>query len=423
MKAISGKSGIGVGTHSPKMVDFLFLAAGKNDNLFCNKVSGWQKLFFPNIFSVFVAVLFANSFVASAQVAGSVASQGFIARGTIVAYTKMGSPDSNTPRKIAEADFTAIVDTKSNTYSISISQPPVTENAEFHGVLQVASDGVDHYVLKQVISTNHAVVATSAEVGKGLFPYRAEEFHQVIWLLCVLDHLPLTNRTGLIQASRQLKFLSINNIPFEVYETELHPFSNDISSIQCIRYYHPGFEVGPDGKKVKYDPPNDKGFITASFEKGEIAFPELGLPRNAVFTTYLQTHFITNRDDVPPFAWDNVSVISCERYSGTAYLLPPITTGTHIDDYRFSDELQGRPIGYACENNLWVLRSNEKLQTIYKHLKGVVPVKPLPKGLSQYWILAVLLLLAVLPPVYLLIKRLRAKTCDQPRTPPGKENP
>jgi hypothetical protein len=369
------------------------------------QLDGAKKL--GTFFLCWLIFIQANGYASSEETS----SQVFTVRGTATAYAafnRQGNPNSGTPQKIAEADFTAIVDTKSNTYLISITQPPPTENAVYRSFFQVGSDGLDHYVLKKVISTNNAVVATSAEVGKGLFPYRAEEFQQDVWLLCVLDHLPLTDRTNLIQASRQLKFLMNNNLPWKIYETETYLFSDNTNFIQSIRYYHPGFDLGPDGKKAMYAPPDDKGFITASFEKGPITFPELGLSRRAVFTIYIQTHYITNRDDVPPFTWDEISVISCQKNSNSENLMPKITSGTHIDDYRFSDEL-GHSIGYSCENDEWILRNNENLQKIYRELEGYLPAQPVTKNAAKYWIRAVLLFLVIVPPAYVLWINIKKK--------------
>jgi|GEM_PF-4836006 len=316
---------------------------------------------------------------------------GFVARGTIGMYESV-SPD----KLLRVLEFTAIINTETKQYLLSVKRP-ATKDGDNQFVQIIGSDGVDHYLSGQIIGANQEVLGTSHEVGKGVFPYRAESTLQELWLLCVLDRYPLTERPNLMDASRRLEFFSLNNLAFNTFKVEAQAYLYNTNLIRSIHYYHPGFEINVEGEKVKYD---HGEFLIASLEKGELVITEFGLPSETVFATHMQTHTITNRDDVPPFTWDKIHIISCVPYFGTEKLLPPIKSGDVVNDYRFSDELNGKHVGYLCDNSQWFLRSDTRLQNLYRDFKINYSINSTGKKTNNL-VFCLLVILIFIPPVFM----------------------
>jgi hypothetical protein len=125
------------------------------------------------------------------------------------------------------------------------------------------------------------------------------------------------------------------------------------------------------------------------------------LPMEAVWAAHIQTHYITNRDDVPPFSWDVISVHAVEPYSLAESFVPAITNGVLVEDYRFSPALNGHAVLYNVDDNRWPSKDSATVKGAFDAAKSVMNAKP-PRHVPRYVVLSGLLLIAILPALFFL---------------------
>lgn len=367
-----------------------------------NKRKRWQ----PWLMAVTVAIgLLAIAFDALAEVTPGDAAKGFIAHGAVSYYQH--PPKSNVTNLLSSADFDVIFNATSNLYLITTTVK--NPNGQYD-VEQCGTDGTNAFWESKLLSTNGELIVTEGSVDEYYFPSKAPEYIQALWLTFVVDRLPMADRTNALLASRNLEFFSNNkSIVFDpkIMQVETHPYANDDKLLRSIRYYNPGYVITAEGKRAPLPSPNEHGFVVASLEKGEIIYQEAGLPTSAVFTIYLQDHYIKNRDDVPPVNWEVISVHSVAPYVQSASFLPSITNDTPVKDYRFSQELKGEAVFYTVEGNQWLAKDSAKLRQFLRNAKALeLPPK---KRFSRIWVLTTLLLLAVCP-VLIFLNQKQEKT-------------
>jgi hypothetical protein len=337
--------------------------------------------------------LLTTAFDILAEVTPGDAAKGFSAHGAVSYYQH--APKSNVTNLLSSADFDVSFNATSKLYLITTTVK--NPNGQYD-VEQCGTDGTNAFWKSKLLSTNGELILTEGTVDEYYFPSKAPEYIQALWLTFVVDRLPMADRTNALLASRNLEFFRINkSIVFDprIIQVETHPYTNDDKLLRSIRYYNPGYTLSPENKRMPLPSPNEHGFILASLEKGEIVHQEAKLPMSAVFTIYLQDHYITNRDDVPPLNWEVISVHSVEPYIQSASFVPSIPSDTPVKDYRFSQELNGSAVFYKVEGNQWLSKDSAQFREFLKNAKALaVPPK---KHVSRMWVVTTLLLLAAFP--------------------------
>jgi hypothetical protein len=105
------------------------------------------------------------------------------------------------------------------------------------------------------------------------------------------------------------------------------------------------------------------------------------------------------------FTWDKIIVTSCQPTNvDSATLLPQISDGVFIQDYRISQELNGNAVGYLTEGNQWLARNNSRLQKLFNAARAAKLAQKGQNYLPRSLVMSVLFATLIVPIGFFFIK-------------------